>query len=73
MNSVSARLLLNIAHHHFARDLRHARDCGNRCVPGCGHRALDEWLNEPVTRSDRRADEAREQRLRVLKAGGVPA
>lgn len=41
-------------------------------MQGCGWLALDEWLDGPVTKSDRLADERREQRLLALKRGEIP-
>lgn len=40
---------------------------------GCGWLALDDWLNGPVTKADRLADQRREQRLRALQGGETPA
>jgi hypothetical protein len=73
VSEVSARLLLNIVHGHLSRDLRHARDCTDRCVDGCGLLGFDEWLEGPVTKSDRLVDERKAERLQSLMRGEIPA
>lgn len=62
---------MSIVYGHLSKDLRH-NGCAERCVEGCGWLALDQWLEGPVTTSDRLADEQFEQRKQALLRGDIP-
>jgi hypothetical protein len=67
-------LLLNIVYRHLYDRCRHGEKCTReRCAAGCGFRELDEWLERPVLKSEALADERREERLKALMRGDIPA
>lgn len=69
---MSVRLLLTVILGHLRDGRRHAEGCTDRrCVPGCGYRGLDEWLDGPVTRTDEQADAVKNRRLEALLRGGI--
>ena len=64
---------MTIVHGHLLKGRRHADCKDGRCATGCELLALDEWLLGPVTKSDRAADERRDERLQALMRGNISA
>lgn len=67
-------MLCNLLYIHLRNRLEHAEKCtAERCVNACGFVRFEQWLDAPVTKYDRAAEERRKERLSLLLAGEVPA
>lgn len=53
--------------------MRHVDTCAEKCADACQARQFEAWLDEPVLQSEVEAERRREQRLKALMRGEIPA
>lgn len=53
--------------------MRHVEACGDECADTCRVRQFEDWLTWPVLPSEIEAERRRQQRLKALMRGEIPA
>lgn len=53
--------------------MRHVEACGEKCADACRVRQFEAWLDQPVLPFEIEAERRRQQRLKALMRGEVPA